>query len=116
MANLTSGSDTLTAAGVSPLSSMRQFEADITAFQTDVRVQMTLEAMQQLARYLSGIPGRKNIIWFSGSFPIALDPDDTQQDPFEAMRSYSDQIRDTAELLSTARAGSLEVPVTVSAN
>ena len=103
MATLTSGSDTLTAAGVSSLSSMRQFEADIAAFQTDLRVQMTLEAMQQLARYLSGIPGRKNVIWFSGSFPIALDPDDTQQDPFEAMRNYSDQIRDTAELLSAAR-------------
>jgi VWFA-related protein len=103
MANLTSGSDPLTAAGVSALSSMRQFEADITAFQTDLRVQMTLGAMQQLARYLSGIPGRKNVIWFSGSFPIALDPDDTQQDPFEAMRNYSDQIRDTAELLSAAR-------------
>jgi hypothetical protein len=82
---------------------MRQFEADIAAFQTDLRVQMTLEAMQQLARYLSGIPGRKNLIWFSGSFPIALDPDDTQQDPFEAMRNYSDQIRETAELLSAAR-------------
>jgi VWFA-related protein len=103
MATLTSGSDLITAAGVSALSSMRQFEADITAFQTDLRVQMTLEAMQQLARYLSGIPGRKNVIWFSGSFPIALDPDDTQQDPFEAMRNYSEQIRDTAELLSAAR-------------
>ena len=103
MATLTSGSDALTAAGGSTLSSMRQLEADIAAFQTDTRVQMTLEAMQQLARYLSGIPGRKNVIWFSGSFPIALDPDDTQQDPFEAMRNYSDQIRDTAELLSAAR-------------
>jgi len=103
MANLTSGSNPINVAGVSTLTSMRQFEADIAAFQTDTRVQMTLEAMQQLARYLSGIPGRKNVIWFSGSFPIALDPDDTQQDPFEAMRNYSDQIRDTAELLSAAR-------------
>ena len=103
MATLTSSQDPLVVAGVSALSSMRQFQADTIAFQTDTRVQMTLEAMQQLARYLSGIPGRKNVIWFSGSFPIALDPDDTQQDPFEAMRNYSDQIRDTAELLSAAR-------------
>ena len=85
------------------LSMMQQFEADIAAFQTDQRVAMTLGAMQQLARYLSGIPGRKNLIWFSGSFPIALDPDDSLQSPFQDMRNYSDQIKDTAELLSTAR-------------
>jgi VWFA-related protein len=103
MATMTSGVDALTAAGVSALSSMRQFQADLTAFQTDLRVRMTLDAMQQLARYLSAIPGRKNLIWFSGSFPIALDPDDTQQDPFQAMRNYSDDIRETAELLAAAR-------------
>jgi VWFA-related protein len=102
MATLTGGGS-LTAGGVSALSNLAQFEADITAFQTDLRVKMTLEAMQQLARYLSGIPGRKNVIWFSGSFPIALDPNDAMQDPFEAMRSYSDEIRETAELLSAAR-------------
>jgi hypothetical protein len=88
---------------VSALSSMQQFQADMIAFQTDLRVKMTLEAMQQLARYLSAIPGRKNVIWFSGSFPITLDPNDALQDPFEAMRSYSDDIRETAELLSAAR-------------
>jgi VWFA-related protein len=103
MATLTASQDPLLVAGVSALSSMRQFQADTIAFQTDTRVQMTLEALQQLARYLSGIPGRKNVIWFSGSFPIVLDPDDAQQDPFEAVRNYSNQIRDTAELLSAAR-------------
>ena len=103
MATMTQGMDSLNAAGISALSSMKQFEADVTAFQTDMRVRMTLDAMQQLARYLSAIPGRKNLIWFSGSFPIALDPDDSQQDPFEAMRTYSDDIRETAELLAAAR-------------
>ena len=103
MATMTQGIDSPTAAGISALTSMKQFEADLTAFQTDMRVRMTLDAMQQLARYLSAIPGRKNLIWFSGSFPISLDADDTQQDPFEAMRTYSDDIRATAELLSSAR-------------
>jgi len=103
MATMTSGMNQYSAAGITALSSMQQFQADLTAFQTDLRVRMTLEAMQQLARYLSAIPGRKNVIWFSGSFPIALDPDDALQDPFEAMRNYSDDIRETAELLSAAR-------------
>ena len=51
------------------LPAMLQFQADLTAFQVDMRVGMTIEALQQLARYLSAIPGRKNLIWFSGSFP-----------------------------------------------
>jgi len=38
---------------------------------TSARAEATLSTMRQLARYLSGIPGRKNVIWFSGSFPPA---------------------------------------------
>lgn len=85
------------------IASMQQFSADIASFQTDMRVRMTLDALQDLARYLNAVPGRKNLIWFSGSFPIALDPDDTLTSPFQAMRSYSDDIRETAELLTAAR-------------
>ncbi len=49
--------------------------AQIALFQTASRVSMTLEAMQQLARYLADIPGRKNVIWLSGSFPAGIVPD-----------------------------------------
>lgn len=38
-------------------------------FKLDSRVRTTIQALQQLARYLGGIPGRKNLVWFSGSFP-----------------------------------------------
>jgi VWFA-related protein len=103
MANMTGGAGSLSVGSSTALSSLQQFEADMTAVQTDRRVQMTLEALQQMARYLSGISGRKNLIWFSGSFPIALDPDDSLDSPFEAMRNYSQDIRETAELLSAAR-------------
>lgn len=41
---------------------------------TDDRPQITLQAALQLARYLSLTPGRKNLIWFAGSFPTAVDP------------------------------------------
>ena len=41
------------------------------------RTQRTLEAMSQLARYLSVLPGRKNLIWFSGSFPLDISPSAT---------------------------------------
>jgi VWFA-related protein len=41
---------------------------------TDNRPQITLQVVQELARYLSLIPGRKNLIWFAGNFPVAFDP------------------------------------------
>ncbi len=51
------------------------FAADMKTYETDQRVPMTLDAFRQLARYLAAVPGRKNLIWFAGSFPINLGPD-----------------------------------------
>jgi VWFA-related protein len=45
-------------------------EADRTAD----RVYTTLDALSALARSVSSYPGRKNLIWLSGSFPIRLKP------------------------------------------
>jgi len=45
-------------------------EADRTAN----RVYTTLDALSALARSVSSYPGRKNLIWLSGSFPIRLKP------------------------------------------
>jgi VWFA-related protein len=33
------------------------------------RGQYTLSAMAEISRYLSGMPGRKNLLWYSGGFP-----------------------------------------------
>jgi VWFA-related protein len=85
------------------MSSLQQFQADLAAEQMDLRVRTTLDALQQLARYLRGVPGRKNLIWFSGSFPLNIDPDATLQSPFEAMRNYAEDIRETSSMLSASR-------------
>jgi VWFA-related protein len=85
------------------VASLQQFTADFVAFQTDTRVTITLNALQELARYLSAIPGRKNLIWFSGSFPISLDPDPKLKRPVDATRDYTADVRRTTELLSAAR-------------
>jgi VWFA-related protein len=82
---------------------MQLFIAEKNAFQSDRRVEMTLEALQLLARYLSGVPGRKNLVWFSSSFPIALDPDSTLVNPFMNQRNYSAEIQETSDLLAAAR-------------
>ena len=90
---------------------MQQFVADTQSYQTDLRVSMTLDALNDLGRYLSTIPGRKNLIWFSGSFPLQIQPDPTL-DPtsassprnlFGAERDYSMQARQTDALLAAAR-------------
>lgn len=64
---------------------------------------MTLDALQELARYLNVIPGRKNLIWFSGSFPLTIEPDPTLSNSFETMRVYADDVRLTDGMLSEAR-------------
>jgi len=85
------------------INSMRQFVSDEASFNDDVRVKRTLAAMDALSRYLSLFPGRKNLIWFSASFPIGVDPDFNQTDAYRMMRDYSIDLRKTAQRLAAAR-------------
>lgn len=82
------------------IAQLKQFEADIESFQTDLRVRYTLSAFKELSAYLSGMPGRKNIIWFSGSFPLVIQPDTNLQNPFSASRTYDNEIRETTNLMA----------------
>src|SRR5262252_7706718 len=86
-----------------PIGATKQFLSDTTVFLTEARVGLTLEALQQLARYLTGIPGRKNVIWFSGSFPAGIVPDSDLPDPFSGARNFQDEIRKTSDLLTAAQ-------------
>ncbi|HUE42212.1 MAG TPA: VWA domain-containing protein [Candidatus Sulfotelmatobacter sp.] len=73
---------------------MAQVEGDRAAD----RVAMTLQAFQALARYLAPIPGRKNIMWVAGSFPIHFFPDTGRRGQFAS--PYPSAVRQTAELLT----------------
>lgn len=87
------------------IASMRRFAADQVSFDDDFRVKETLKAMDQLGRYLGSLPGRKNLIWFSASFPIGVDPDFKSQvdDVYRNLRDYSMDVRATAQRLAAAR-------------
>jgi VWFA-related protein len=87
------------------VANLRQFDAQQQSFQIQLRVKYTLDAMSQLARYLSSIPGRKNLIWFSGSFPLSILPDTTGNlpDPFAVVADYEKEFRDTANLLARSQ-------------
>jgi len=54
------------------MDALRQFQAEEKLSKTVNRVKTTLLEMQQLAKYLAGFPGRKNVIWFSGAFPVTF--------------------------------------------
>jgi len=81
----------------------RQFEAETGIFQLQLRARYTLEALGALARYLAVLPGRKNILWFSGSFPLSVFPDTSLSDPFRATADLSSDLRNTANILTRAQ-------------
>jgi len=85
------------------VAAMNQFATEQAAFQKDLRLDMTIDAMEQLARYLSTIPGRKNLIWYTGSVPINVPPDITQDDPSASERDYGFRLARLSELMALAR-------------
>jgi VWFA-related protein len=69
--------------------------------QTQIRARLTMTALKQIARYLSGVPGRKNLLWFSGSFPVFIQRDvQTTGDPFAGQADLHDELKVTIDLLA----------------
>jgi len=87
------------------IANMRQFDMQVQSSQQMLRAKDTLDAMNQIAHYLSAIPGRKNLIWFSGSFPIDILPDTsgTVPDPFVGVADSEDEFRETVSLLGRSQ-------------
>jgi VWFA-related protein len=83
------------------LAAMQQFERETYAFQMDMRVQETLDALRAIARHVAGYPGRKNLLWISSSFPIAIDPDVDLG--FAGFRNYADQMAEVVNALAEAK-------------
>ncbi len=90
--------------GIDLSSDIQDFEKDQYAGTMDIRVRKTLDALGTIGQYLSGIHGRKNLIWVSESFPVSLEPDaDTGTDSFAGVRDYSDQVANVANELTDAQ-------------
>lgn len=62
--SMISAADTATAAALD------DFMKNEANFETNMRLLVALDSLQTIARYLSGVPGRKNLLWFVGSFPL----------------------------------------------
>ncbi|MBZ5541052.1 MAG: VWA domain-containing protein [Acidobacteriia bacterium] len=93
------------------LSRMQLFYEEQANVVTDARVGTTLTAFRYIAQAVAGLPGRKNLVWVTGSFPLATYSriiqysENAVNDP-NAVRiehDYEDMIRETASLLNDAQ-------------
>ena len=82
---------------------LQQFEAQTGTMETQLRANFTLDAFNTLGHYLSAFPGRKNLIWFSGSFPFNPLPDPALKDPLASAQLDEQEYRETISLLAKAR-------------
>jgi VWFA-related protein len=92
---------------------LSNFVAHEQSWRMDERVGYTLNALNALAAYLSALPGRKNLIWFSSSFPLGIGPDSPMPQGFDPSkftsenlgrsRDYNSALHSTGELLKQAR-------------
>jgi VWFA-related protein len=94
------GADPMAAA----LFSLKQDESQQATNIAALRARFTLQGLNQLARFLSGMPGRKNVIWFSGSFPINVAPDTNIPMPLDgASDAQESMYRQTVDLMTRAQ-------------
>lgn len=90
------------------LSEMKSMEtSEHTAILRD-RLGLTVGAFTQIARFVSTLPGRKNLIWLSGSFPSGVMPDsdpavDGTVSEFGDAYSLSNEVTEMENLLNLSR-------------
>ncbi len=107
-------------AGVSSIdvANAQNFMSNADAGQTQMRMNVTIDAIQKLSRYLAGMQGRKNLIWFSGSFPLQFFAVvDTVGNgggitpTIQATGSFEKELKATADMLVAARVAVYPVDV-----
>lgn len=93
------------AGGALQMAEIRRFEKEITAADTDMRVYQTVDALREIARNVSGYPGRKNLIWISTSFPMTIAPDAVaaNRTSLSGTRNYRDLVALATNALADAK-------------
>ncbi len=79
---------------------LREANQLISDFYTRRRAERTLGAFEAIANHLARLPGRKNLIWVSGSFPIAINLDNPN--PRADRRTFSREMERAARALGGA--------------
>lgn len=68
-------------------SEIASFQSVQVSYQFDRQFEVTLDAMRALSRILAGVPGRKNVVWLTATFPFELVPEDRNVSEAELLAS-----------------------------
>jgi VWFA-related protein len=90
---------------------LREMRDEQFVTDTSERASKTIDAMMLLARYLSGISGRKNIVWLSASFPIAINIGPLSTNPSIDNPNYTYKIKRATNLLADSQVAVYPVDV-----
>jgi VWFA-related protein len=92
---------------------LKHMEAIESSAMLDRRVDITVDALEEISRFLIGLPGRKNLLWLSGSFPAGIIPngDLGGRDSFDVTRNYSSTIMKATDLLNLSHVAVYPVDV-----
>lgn len=85
---------------------LQKAQGDARARDYAARASMTFEALNAIAHYLAGVQGRKNLIWFSGSFPVVIFPSAEQRRSIEknpALPGLLGKVTQTENLFTVAQ-------------
>ena len=90
------------------LKDIQMFATERISATADLRVNLTLDALEQIAQISGGLPGRKNLVWLSDSFPLNIGPPsstsaDVAAVEFNSQRDYSSKVKKTAAHLTASR-------------
>ena len=90
---------------------LQNMQAEQYVTDTSERAARTIDSMMLLARYLSGVSGRKNIVWLSASFPIAISVGPISSNPSIDNPNYTYKIKRATNLLADAQVAVYPVDV-----
>jgi VWFA-related protein len=65
-------------------------------------VELTVEALREIAEHVAELPGRKNLIWVSGAFPFSIGTNNFRMGYYGEKVTFSTQIELAARALSNA--------------
>jgi VWFA-related protein len=103
--------DPLDTVGAQAAELLAQMENNERDFRQDQQVQITEDAFTAIAQFLMPIPGRKNLLWLSGSFPLSVLPETTDNNAYQSLRNYTESQKKVADLLNLSHTAVYAVDV-----